>query len=112
MTVHTVGLRQHRPRERHRVTKGYSANRVAYDARRRRSPRTADTKAYMALLRRDPCCFCGALPVERVQDVDHIVPLDGGGLDRWENMTAACASCNRGRRDRDLLTTLLRRATA
>lgn len=89
--------------------KGISANRAAYDKRRRRTKHDAATKTYMGILGCDPCAFCGFIEPGRVADRDHIVPLNKGGLDVWENFTAACRSCNRGRRDTDLLTYLLRR---
>jgi 5-methylcytosine-specific restriction endonuclease McrA len=107
----SVGLGvQRKPKIKVRPEGKLAANRRRYDEKRRRSEKSRDTLRYMELLRTDPCVFCGALPeTGRVQDVDHIVPLDAGGLDDWTNMAAACAPCNRGRRNRDLLDTLTRR---
>ena len=102
----------HTPRTQAVRRKGIAANRARYDARRRRTARSEDTRDYMRVLAGDPCAFCGAPACANrtgISDRDHIVPLDRGGLDRWENMTAACARCNRGRRDTDLLTFLARR---
>lgn len=46
--------------------------------------------AYRRILGADRCVYCGA----RVEHVDHIEPKCGGGADEWDNLTAACASCN------------------
>jgi 5-methylcytosine-specific restriction endonuclease McrA len=109
MTV-SLGLTKTQPRTSYVRRKGISANRREYDRRRRRSPRSAETLAYMEVLRHDPCWVCGCNHAPgAVQDVDHIVPLDAGGLDTWENMAAACPPDNRGRKSRSLLDTLIRR---
>lgn len=100
---------KHQPKTRHVKRKGYSANRVRYDKRRRLSARDSTTLEYMQLLAGDVCSFCGAHPDGKVSDRDHIVPLSAGGQDRWTNMTAACASCNRGRRNTPILHFLLKR---
>jgi 5-methylcytosine-specific restriction endonuclease McrA len=105
----------HHQQTRHRRLKGYAKSRQDYDARRRKTPKSEATKAFMAILRADVCAFCKAAPdvnSKGVSDRDHITPLSLGGLDNWENMTAACASCNRGRRDLPVLQFLLRRAHA
>lgn len=47
-------------------------------------------KDYLAVLRRDPCAYCGG-PSEAL---DHIEPRVAGGSDGWDNLTAACKSCN------------------
>ena len=90
--------------------KGYAKNRRDYDRRRRLNKDDPTTTAYKRLIRFDPCVVCGE-PVDegRVQDVDHIESLKGGGLDHWENMAPACRRCNRGRRDTPMLLYLLRR---
>jgi 5-methylcytosine-specific restriction endonuclease McrA len=49
-----------------------------------------DDLAYMALLRHDPCSYCG----EPAGTIDHIHPLNSGGSGGWENLTASCRSCN------------------
>jgi 5-methylcytosine-specific restriction endonuclease McrA len=61
----------------------------------------ADTRAYIEVLRKDPCAYCGAtgVPIE----IDHIVPHSAGGPTTWENLTAACVDCNRKKRTRPLL---------
>ncbi len=51
------------------------------------------------ILRRDKheCQYCG---VRRSLTVDHIVPKSRGGRDTWENLAAACISCNNRKGDR------------
>jgi 5-methylcytosine-specific restriction endonuclease McrA len=46
------------------------------------------------ILRRDGfrCQYCGSLHSQLT--VDHIIPKSRGGLDQWENLTAACVGCN------------------
>ena len=78
-------------------------------------PKTRLFDAYSVILRRDPCSYCG------VQDAwieweptnalgpscaarwdyhlfgatrDHIVPRRSAADDVWDNLTAACRSCN------------------
>lgn len=45
------------------------------------------------ILRRDrfECQYCGA---RRRLTVDHVLPKSRGGRDRWDNLVAACVSCN------------------
>lgn len=66
-----------------------------------------DTAAYVEIVRRDPCAYCG----EVGGTIDHIVPLNGDGVNHWENFTGACLACNGGKRDRSLLAYLVRRPT-
>lgn len=54
---------------------------------------------YRLVLEADPCAYCGA-PSEHI---DHITPLACGGSDTWNNLTAACAHCNRRKNTRSLL---------
>ncbi len=42
------------------------------------------------------CQYCGG-PAE---SIDHVVPRSRGGRHAWENVVAACRSCNLGKRDR------------
>jgi 5-methylcytosine-specific restriction endonuclease McrA len=49
-----------------------------------------DAAEYAALLRNDPCVYCG----DACAQIDHIVPLVHGGATSWDNLTASCASCN------------------
>jgi 5-methylcytosine-specific restriction endonuclease McrA len=58
---------------------------------------------YDAVLRHDPCCYCGA----DSEHADHVVPLHGGGDHDWTNLTAACRSCNGRKGTRSLLAFML-----
>lgn len=42
------------------------------------------------------CQYCG----RRADSIDHVVPRSRGGADVWENLAAACRSCNTSKRDR------------
>lgn len=72
--------------------------------------RPAATERYVAILRRDPCAYCGA-PADTNRfgqsDIDHIYPRCLGGVDRGMNMTATCASCNSSKGTATLLGFLL-----
>ncbi len=102
-----------RNRERHRAystqwvrtnPQRYRANmRVAQRRRRARSVGGGVAEVeYAAMLRGDPCSYCGGAAGE----VDHIEPVAEGGANRWENLTAACKSCNSRKRTRSVLTFL------
>ena len=68
-------------------------------ARRRGAPLDATALEYAAILRGDPCAYCGA----PCAHIDHVEPLAGGGASEWDNLTAACASCNASKKDKPLL---------
>lgn len=40
------------------------------------------------------CAYCGTPINFKVMQVDHVQPLSLGGLDIFDNMLPACASCN------------------
>jgi hypothetical protein len=74
-----------------------------------------DNQEYAAILRKDPCCICGALKDPDSDDkiqIDHIEPLAPGaekhGDHDWTNFTATCAKCNNEKNDITLLEYLLR----
>jgi 5-methylcytosine-specific restriction endonuclease McrA len=69
------------------------------DARKRYLGRDSDAYEYSLTLRRDPCSYCG----QPSSVVDHIDPLSQGGANEWDNLTAACLSCNSSKRDKPLL---------
>ena len=50
------------------------------------------------ILRRDrhECQYCGST---RRLTVDHVMPKSRGGRDTWENLVAACTSCNNRKGD-------------
>ena len=63
---------------------------------------------YAEILRRDPCVYCGRR--DRIE-IDHIEPLSVNGCERWDNLTAACRSCNASKYNRSLSEYLLARKT-
>ena len=42
------------------------------------------------------CQYCG----NHADSIDHVVPRSRGGRDVWDNLAAACRSCNSAKRDR------------
>jgi 5-methylcytosine-specific restriction endonuclease McrA len=50
-----------------------------------------------AVLARDgyTCQYCGYQPGRHALTVDHVVPRSRGGQKTWENLVAACQTCNR-----------------
>lgn len=66
---------------------------------------TGNASEYAAIVRRDPCSYCG---IPRAGQADHITPVAYFGPNEWENLTAACHKCNPSKRDRTLLGQLLR----
>lgn len=81
------------------------AYRQLSNARRRGVKPNDDALEWAVILRRDPCCFCGSL--DKVE-IDHIVAVSAGGGGEWDNLSAACRSCNARKNDRPLLEFLRR----
>jgi 5-methylcytosine-specific restriction endonuclease McrA len=74
-----------------------------HNARRRSAVHVAadsEVQAWIAVLLRDPCAYCGC---HGSMEVDHIVPLSCGGQHDSGNLTAACATCNRRKYNKRLL---------
>jgi 5-methylcytosine-specific restriction endonuclease McrA len=82
---------------------------VASEMRRRAklAQITSEDMDYMAILRRDPCAYCGP---DGESTIDHIHPLRRGGTSDWGNLTAACRHCNGSKGTGDLLSFLLRKS--
>lgn len=74
--------------------------------RRLSTAELADLNDWARLLRNDPCCYCGC----GSEHLDHIHPVALGGTQTWDNLTAACAECNRAKHAEPLLRFLLKRA--
>lgn len=81
---------------------------MQHQKRKGAGPVTKTEIRYIAILKKDPCCYCGA-PME---EIDHIRPISGGGTNSWDNLTASCTSCNRKKNAMSLLEFMLRRASA
>lgn len=75
-----------------------ASRRRSNELRRNVRPTRLDSE-YEAILRRDPCAYCG----DRTQEIDHIVPVRHGGTAEWTNLTGACAGCNRSKGAKSLL---------
>jgi 5-methylcytosine-specific restriction endonuclease McrA len=73
--------------------------------RRRGAPLNQSGRDYARVLYNDPCSYCGG----RAGEIDHIEPLALGGGPDWDNLTAACRSCNAQKHSTPLLHYLLRR---
>lgn len=43
------------------------------------------------------CRYCGNSPPHVIVEVDHIVPVTGGGSDDIDNLVTACTDCNSGK---------------
>jgi hypothetical protein len=50
------------------------------------------------------CQYCGT----RADSIDHVVPRSRGGTHTWDNVVAACRTCNVRKRDRLLHETSMR----
>jgi 5-methylcytosine-specific restriction endonuclease McrA len=44
---------------------------------------------------RNTCQYCGVLLPSAELTLDHVIPRSRGGASTWENLVAACHSCNR-----------------
>jgi 5-methylcytosine-specific restriction endonuclease McrA len=72
---------------------------VAYVPLPRRLPLPLSRRTVLA---RDlyTCQYCAAQPGRADLTVDHVLPRSRGGLTTWENVVAACGSCNRRKGNR------------
>lgn len=57
------------------------------------------TRTRFEIFKRDgfACQYCGSTPPGVLLEVDHIVPVAEGGGKQMDNLTTACADCNRGK---------------
>jgi 5-methylcytosine-specific restriction endonuclease McrA len=61
----------------------------------RRRPRVVRFSRFNVLLRDGFLCqYCGVRPPLRELTVDHVTPRSKGGGTRWNNVVAACRTCN------------------
>ncbi|HET7685116.1 MAG TPA: HNH endonuclease [Candidatus Limnocylindria bacterium] len=68
-----------------------SVIRLSYHVKRPR-PRVKLTRREVFARDRHTCQYCGA--AGRDLTIDHVVPKHRGGRHEWENLVAACRSCN------------------
>jgi 5-methylcytosine-specific restriction endonuclease McrA len=69
-----------------------------YVARGRK--RVALTKKNVLLRDDYTCGYCSKRGDRATMTVDHVVPRSQGGRSTWDNLVAACSSCNGRKRDR------------
>lgn len=80
-------------------------HRLAVALRRARGARpTGEDFVYAAVVRRDPCSYCGGPG----GTMDHIMAVRDGGTSEWMNQTGACRSCNSRKKRLPLLFALHR----
>jgi len=60
--------------------------------RRRRRPRFSKTNLYLRDLY--TCQYCNSPFTRTNLTLDHVIPLSLGGKTNWENIVAACRTCN------------------
>ncbi len=67
-----------------------------------RAPRRRVVLSKRNVLKRDSyqCQYCGL--VDRKMTIDHVVPKKRNGPETWENLVAACTTCNARKGDRPL----------
>ena len=58
------------------------------------SRRPAFTRFNVFLRDRFACQYCGDSPGTAELTFDHVIPRSRGGLTSWDNVVAACSSCN------------------
>lgn len=96
------------------VRRRREANRDAFrargrkDAAARRVGRNPEAIAYVALIARDPCAYCGGVSTE----IEHIDALKAGGANVPDNIARACKRCNSSKGKKPLLLFLAHRAQA
>jgi hypothetical protein len=56
---------------------------------------------YQVLARDRKCVLCGAGPETIQLQVDHVIPRSKGGSNDLTNLQVLCATCNRGKSNRD-----------
>ena len=69
------------------------------------------TNLRTAVLQRDgrKCVYCGRSGKRQPLELDHVVPKSHGGTDRYDNLVAACRTCNQQRGNQTLEQWLKRR---
>lgn len=82
-----------------RADSGYPLGRGFPPGRSLREDGQSHRQAWEALVRRDPCAYCGA----PASTVDHIDAKPWKPRNVWVNLTGACETCNRSKGDTPLL---------
>lgn len=63
-----------------------------------------ELKDWCRLILNDPCAYCGGPSTS----IDHVVPIDKGGVHGASNLVGACERCNKSKSTESLLFFLLR----
>jgi 5-methylcytosine-specific restriction endonuclease McrA len=71
----------------------------SYGDARRSAPFDAEAMAYVAIIDRDPCSYCGG----STETVDHIAAVALTRDSSWTNLNPACRKCNSRKSKRSLL---------
>ena len=72
---------------------------LTFESRRQKS-------AWKRIIRKDPCCYCGAPPSKNPVEntVEHLIPRSQLTEEcNWDILAGACFSCNNGRGDMPFL---------
>ena len=65
----------------------------------REPSRVALTRRNVLLRDGNVCVYCGGSGGQKLT-IDHVIPRSRGGRSTWDNVVAACATCNRRKGDR------------
>ena len=67
-----------------------------------------ELQAWCDVILSDPCSYCG----EPSTSIDHVEPIDSGGVHGASNLVGACERCNKSKSTESLLFFLLRHSPA
>jgi hypothetical protein len=67
--------------------------------------KTISPKLRFEVLLRDGfrCIYCGRTGQNIELQIDHLIPVSGGGSNELENLVTSCQECNQGKRSTDIL---------
>jgi 5-methylcytosine-specific restriction endonuclease McrA len=74
--------------------------RLVYYVRIPRQVTLAPSRNSVLLRDNNTCQYCGATPGRANLTLDHVVPRSRGGDSTWDNVVAACRTCNIRKGDR------------
>lgn len=80
--------------KRHRTTESEGRRGVGES---KRKPLSRQRRFDVFKRDRFACQYCGRTPPVVVLEVDHIIPVSGGGTNDLLNLTTSCFDCNRGK---------------
>jgi hypothetical protein len=65
------------------------------DYKRRRNRIRYNHRDILLAVDNNTCQYCGKKVEGKEAEIDHIIPVDGGGQDTFENMVTSCTNCNK-----------------